>query len=234
MSAKLYYIHDPMCSWCWGFKPCWDELKRLLAAELGDSLLIVPLVGGLAPDTDVTMPAEQQATITNTWKTITQQLGTRFNFDFWSDNTPRRSTYMSCRAVLAAEAQKASAGEDMLLRIQEAYYLKALNPSDTSTLVQLAADMGLDVQLFREALSSRDLQVSLRQTFRLVRRLPIQGFPSLVFVRPHADYSQTIPIQPADILLGLDQEQLSVTPVSVDYRDPAPMFEAIKALSKES
>ncbi|MCP4060185.1 MAG: DsbA family protein, partial [Pseudoalteromonas sp.] len=21
--TKLIYVHDPMCSWCWGYKPTW-------------------------------------------------------------------------------------------------------------------------------------------------------------------------------------------------------------------
>ncbi|MDF4306582.1 DsbA family protein, partial [Vibrio parahaemolyticus] len=27
MDIKLYYVHDPMCSWCWGYKPTIEKLK---------------------------------------------------------------------------------------------------------------------------------------------------------------------------------------------------------------
>ncbi|MBE8572891.1 DsbA family protein, partial [Vibrio sp. OPT46] len=30
MDIKLYYVHDPMCSWCWGYKPTLDKLKQQL------------------------------------------------------------------------------------------------------------------------------------------------------------------------------------------------------------
>jgi len=233
-SAILYYVHDPMCSWCWGFKPCWDELQRQLSKALPNQLRIEPLVGGLAPDTESIMPVEQQTTITSTWHTIAQQLGTEFNFDFWAKNTPRRSTYMSCRAVLAAENQVQGGGNKMLLLIQEAYYLRALNPSDTDTLAQLAVDMGLDAQAFREALSSRALQVSLRDTFRLVRRLPIQGFPSLVLVRRASTDQRPVPVTPADTLQSMDAEELLTDFISVDYSNPKPMFEQIKALCAQN
>ena len=26
--ATLYYVYDPMCSWCWGYKPTWDKVKK--------------------------------------------------------------------------------------------------------------------------------------------------------------------------------------------------------------
>ncbi|MEF1187337.1 DsbA family protein, partial [Vibrio sinaloensis] len=25
--AKLYYVYDPMCSWCWGYKPTWRAVE---------------------------------------------------------------------------------------------------------------------------------------------------------------------------------------------------------------
>ncbi|MFT6977114.1 MAG: putative protein-disulfide isomerase, partial [Shewanella psychromarinicola] len=25
-NTTLYYVHDPMCSWCWGYRPTWDTL----------------------------------------------------------------------------------------------------------------------------------------------------------------------------------------------------------------
>ena len=45
---KLYYIHDPMCSWCWAFRP---TLTKVLA-ELPAHIEVQYLVGGLAPDSD--------------------------------------------------------------------------------------------------------------------------------------------------------------------------------------
>ena len=26
-AAVLYYVHDPMCSWCWGFVPVQQQLQ---------------------------------------------------------------------------------------------------------------------------------------------------------------------------------------------------------------
>ena len=28
MIYTLYYVHDPMCSWCYAFKPTFNELKN--------------------------------------------------------------------------------------------------------------------------------------------------------------------------------------------------------------
>lgn len=59
MHATLYYIHDPMCSWCWGFTPIWQKIRAQLPADLP----VVYLLGGLAPDSDDPMPQSMQATL---------------------------------------------------------------------------------------------------------------------------------------------------------------------------
>ena len=28
--AVLVYVHDPMCSWCYGFRPTWVGLRAIL------------------------------------------------------------------------------------------------------------------------------------------------------------------------------------------------------------
>ena len=103
MKPILYYIHDPMCSWCWGYRPTWNALQQALPEDIQQ----VNVVGGLAPDSDEAMPMEQQKLIAGYWQRIAEELGTEFNFDFWTNCAPRRSTYPACRAILAAAAQDA-------------------------------------------------------------------------------------------------------------------------------
>lgn len=61
--AVLYYAHDPMCSWCWGFAPVLRDLSDRLPVHVRFRRLL----GGLAPDTDTTMPDEMQQRIQATW-----------------------------------------------------------------------------------------------------------------------------------------------------------------------
>ncbi|MCJ8272080.1 MAG: DsbA family protein, partial [Psychrosphaera sp.] len=92
----LYYVYDPMCSWCWGYRPAWQALKEQLEPVVD----IQYRVGGLAPDSDLPMPADMQTFLQGVWHKINAQLGTQFNHDFWTHCQPRRSTYPACRAVL--------------------------------------------------------------------------------------------------------------------------------------
>ncbi len=134
MQSHLYYFHDPMCSWCWAFRPLWNEI----VTGLPENVIAQRILGGLAPDTDQPMPLEMQTKLKGIWQKIQQVVpGTEFNFDFWEKCSPRRSTYQACRAVIAARNQDPANEEAMILAIQHAYYLEAKNPADLSTLIEL-------------------------------------------------------------------------------------------------
>ena len=185
MKATLCYLHDPMCSWCWGFRPVWDEIQERLESNLPE-LDVVYIVGGLAPDCDDPMPLEMRSAIEGYWKRIATELGTTFNHAFWTENTPRRSTYLACRAVLAAKRQHRE--YEMIDAIQKGYYLRAMNPSDEAVLIQLAEeilDHGCDsLEQFCSDLRSTEIEQELQQHIRQSRQFQRQGlangFPSLV------------------------------------------------------
>lgn len=190
----LHYIHDPMCSWCWAFRPVWAAIR----AQLPDDVRTNQLLGGLAPDTPDQMPHEMRRKIREIWRTIERNVpGTRFNFDFWDLCIPRRATLPACRAVIAARQQGVQFEERMILALQTAYYLQARNPSDESTLVSIAGETGLDPARFAADLGSEPTDRQLQQEIASARRMAVDGFPSLVL-----------------------EEGAGLRPLRIDYRDP--------------
>lgn len=175
LTMKLIYVVDPMCSWCWAFKP---QLAEFLKKHPELDLQLI--LGGLAPDSNAPMPAAQRAQIEQIWHQIAQQTGAEFNHQFWRENTPRRSTYPACRAVIAAQLINDGLGLEMLSAIQQAYYVKALNPSDTEVLVELARELGIDPEAFERALTSNEIQQEFEKHLQTARNLGVSGFPALI------------------------------------------------------
>ena len=172
-TLTLYFYHDPMCSWCWGYRPVSDELEQ----KLPENVRMEKILGGLAPDSDQPMTAELREKLPQTWQRIHDMLGTEFNFDFWRKCAPRRSTYPACRAVIAAGYQNAS--DAMIDAIQRAYYLRAMNPSDIETHETLADELGLSAEKFAADVRSEETEHELKRQVMFARRSPISGFPSL-------------------------------------------------------
>ncbi|MGB5292507.1 MAG: DsbA family protein [Lysobacterales bacterium] len=173
--STLYYIHDPMCSWCWAYRPVMLQLRENLPGDIQWQNVL----GGLAADSDQPMPEQTREMIQGHWRRIESSIGTEFNFDFWANNQPRRDTYKACRAVIAASYQHAE--EAMIESIQKAYYLRAMNPSDPSVLVGLAVELGLDRAMFEVDQISSKTEAEFRRQLMVRDRLGVRSFPSLVF-----------------------------------------------------
>jgi putative protein-disulfide isomerase len=184
--SKLYYIHDPMCAWCWGYQPTLIKLAHSL--NKGPLKLdLIRILGGLAPDTDSPMPNSMREQIMSYWQHIHNKLGTEFNFDFWTQNTPRRATYAACRAVLVA--RQFNREQALILAIQKAYYLRALNPSDDHVLATLATEVGLDRDLFLAQLNAQNTQNLLNTEIAFARSIGGNSFPSWVLIKDQQPYT---------------------------------------------
>lgn len=140
------------------------------------------VMGGLAPDSDEPMPEAMRRGIQQTWRTIEAHTGAVFNHDFWTSNTPRRSTYPACRAALAAGRMRRGALAEMVEAIQLAYYREARNPSCEHVLCELAERIGLDRAEFARTLRADVVRAELARHLELTRRMGVSGFPTLVAV----------------------------------------------------
>jgi len=175
----LYYVHDPMCSWCWAFRPALNTLIEKLPKEIN----IIRLLGGLAPDSDIAMTNDIREYVLQNWQAIEEKVPeTKFNYDFWTQCKPRRSTYPACRAVIAARKQNSKFDIAMTLAIQKAYYLQARNPSDYETLIELAEEIGADKIKFSEDVVSQETDKILKEEIQQFESLDLKSLPSLLFV----------------------------------------------------
>ncbi len=201
--ATLYFVHDPMCSWCYAFRPVWSHIQRQLPA----GIRVHYVLGGLAPDSDQPMPPETRAYIQDQWHKIIERVpGTLFNFAFWEKCQPRRSTYPACRAVLLARQHGQEVEMAMIHAIQDAYYRQARNPSDDDTLCELAQQVGLDADTFASALNAETTRQALLEDIRFARSIGGNSFPSL-FLEHHG----------------------AIRPIPHHYTDAAEVLHTIKA-----
>jgi len=179
MTLTIYYVVDPMCSWCWGFAPVWREF----VSEIPESATLVDLMGGLAPDNEAPMDSVMRQYVQDAWGAVKARTGADFNLEFWDKCEPKRSTYPACRAVIAAGEQASGARSLMYDAIQRAYFLEARNPSDAEALECVAGEIGLDRKQFTEDLGSDHINRIFQLELESVAKLGVSGFPTIVVKR---------------------------------------------------
>jgi putative protein-disulfide isomerase len=190
-----------------------------LSDQLNTELTINTVLGGLAPDSMDVMPLATQQYVRDNWRRIQEVIpGTEFNYDFWMLCQPRRSTYIACRAVIAAAQQGEKYGELMTLAIQHAYYLQAKNPSDEKVLCECAASIGIEVVQFANSLRSEAvqqlLQADITRYHTLAEQTGASGFPSLVLSTEGRSIGILIDYNNAQASLNVIRAQLRGNPIS--------------------
>ena len=172
----LYYFYDPMCSWCYGFKTTLQKLKTALPKDIK----FIPVLGGLAPDSTQPMSEDTKTMVKGAWHSIMKHIPeAEFNFDYWEQCQPLRSTYPACRAVLCAKQESDALGYKMIEQIQLAYYQQAKNPSLVDTLAQCAKTIGMDAAQFKIDIVSDATEQLLQNELAFCKTMNVSSYPTL-------------------------------------------------------
>ncbi|RMO82257.1 Thioredoxin domain-containing protein [Pseudomonas syringae pv. philadelphi] len=179
MSARLIYVMDPMCSWCWGFAPVADALVQQARAA-GVPLHLV--MGGLRSGTAALEPAKRRYILEH-WRAVEEATGQPFQHEgalpegFIYDTTP------ACLAVTAARHLDPDRAWALVGLIQQAFYTQGRDVTLPSLLAELAEQTGLSRQAFADAFESPEQQAATAADFTWAQDLGIAGFPTLLAER---------------------------------------------------
>jgi len=179
MSARLLYVMDPMCSWCWGFAPVAAALIAR-AREAGIETRLV--VGGLRTGSSA-LDASTRRYILEHWQAVNQATGQPFQLDGAMPEGFVYDTEPACRALVAARNLDVPRSWALLDLIQQAFYQRGEDVTLAPRLVELAEQAGFDRATFAEVFNSSDTRTTTAADFTWVQDLGIAGFPTLLAER---------------------------------------------------
>lgn len=172
----LWYIADPMCSWCWGFMPVIETIRH----EYGGRLKVELLLGGLRPGTKDPMSSTQREEILRHWRTVQRTTGQPFHFEGAMPEGFIYDTEPASRGVVAVSIINAKVIFPFFKAVQSAFYVEQLDVTSAVMLMQLAANTGLDAQRFLEVFESDTAKKRTLDHFNKARQWGVHGFPAVV------------------------------------------------------
>ncbi|MDD2090869.1 DsbA family protein [Pseudomonas guariconensis] len=199
MSARLLYVMDPMCSWCWGFAPVAEALIAQ-AREAGVPTRLV--LGGLRSGSSA-LDASTRRYILEHWQAVAEATGQAFRFEGAMPDGFVYDTEPACRALVAARELDAERVWPLLGLIQRAFYEQGVDVTRAPQLVELAEQAGFDRGHFAETFSRADTRAATAADFSWVQDLGIAGFPTLLAERNGQLALLTNGYQPLDRLQPL-------------------------------
>ncbi len=180
MNARLLYVMDPMCSWCWGFAPVFDAL----AAQARSADVSLHLVaGGLRPGTAQALDGASRDYILKHWRAVAERTGQAFRFDGALPEGFVYDTEPASRALVALRSLAADRVWPLVQAIQQAFYVEGRDVTRPAVLVELAEQLGVPRQAFAAAFDSAAQRVATQADFAWAQNLGIAGFPTLLAER---------------------------------------------------
>src|SRR6201996_9001992 len=139
-TPHLIYFSDPMCSWCYGFSPVVEEIRR----TFGRTLPIRIVMGGLRPGTETPMTEEAKLEIANHWVHVHEATGLPFDGSGMSAEGFVYDTDPAARAGVVPRRDGEEMAAAFLGRTQKAFYGEGRDVTKPETLADLADELGLD------------------------------------------------------------------------------------------
>jgi putative protein-disulfide isomerase len=172
----LWYVADPMCSWCWGFAPVIEQVQN----SYRDRLKVELLLGGLRPGTKHLLPAAQRQEILGHWQAVHRATGQLFQFEGAMPEGFIYDTEPASRAVIVVSMLSPKAISNFFRAVQFAFYVEQKNVTSAQVLAELAGSVGLETQQFLRAFESDAARDITQSHFHRARHLGVHGFPTLV------------------------------------------------------
>lgn len=179
MSARLIYVMDPLCSWCWGFAPVAEALAAQ-AADVGIPTHVV--VGGLRRERSA-LAAADRVRILGHWQAVNARTGQLFDFAAGMPEGFIYDTTSACRALVAARELDAARVLPLLALVQAAFYCEGRDVTVPQVLVELAEQAGLRREAFAARFDASDVAQATQADFDWAQALGIAGFPTLLAER---------------------------------------------------
>lgn len=172
----ILFFGDPMCSWCWGFAP---ELQHIVDLCQGRAQFEM-VMGGLRPGTIDPWDHSMRSYIRHHWQEVQGKTGQPFDFTRFDDEDFIYDTEPGCRALVVVRNLADNKSLAMYEALQRGFYAQNLDITDPNVLADLAADIGIQRNLFVDAFAQPDVRRQVALDFERSQAFGVQGFPAVL------------------------------------------------------
>ncbi len=183
VTINLYYVTDPICSYCWAFEPV---LHRFLE-QFGDYFNFHTVMGGLLekwndgpidPEHGIYKPAD----VASHWKEVSEISRMPIDGSLMIDN-PITSSYPPSRVFKIIQKYYGDAKAFAYLRrAREELFVCNKNISNVAVNIEIIHKLNLDGTAIAHEAETPFGQKLLEEDFSLARSLGAAVFPTVVFV----------------------------------------------------
>lgn len=173
---KLIYFSDPMCSWCYGFKP---ELEKLINNFNIDFDLEI-VMGGLRPGGGQPWDDEYKYALRSHWDSVHIASGQPFSYKLLAESNFNYNTEPACRAVCVVKKIDPGKTFDFFNKVQHMFYAEGEDPTVENFYKPILNTLEIDQTEFFDLFRSEEGYLLTEMDFRKTVQFKVNGFPTLL------------------------------------------------------
>lgn len=175
--AKLIYVGDPMCSWCYGVSN-----EMLAVKEHFDELPFEIVMGGLRPGNTQSM-LDLKDFLSHHWEDVAKASGQEFTYDILDRTDLTYDTEPPCRATVVVRHMKPEVAFAFFKAVQKSFYFENKNLHLVESYAPVLERLGIDLAEFERLFGSDEMKSATQADFQLASAMGVRGFPTLLLKR---------------------------------------------------
>ena len=175
MHAKVLFVTDPMCSWCWGMANEIERARRDGASEFEFDCVL----GGINVDSTQPITGFARARLGDIWRRVSRVTGATFGSGLPAGDF----VYNSVPACIAAEAVRELTQAppfDFVHRLQQRFFIDGIGVADDSLLAREAAAIGVNPDRFAQLCRAPETLARVREGFAIAKSYGTAALPSVL------------------------------------------------------
>lgn len=196
--AKLIYVYDPLCGWCYGF----STVIKQFTTEFAHDFDVEVISGGMITGDRIGPIGEVAGYISWAYKDVEKATGVKFGENFLQGTLKTgKAIFTSIPPSVALSVFKTYKPKEALAfatRLQKAIYYDGIEPENLAAYGEIAKEFGINPLDFVSKMKEDKYLETTKQEFSMASVMGVDGFPTvfiekngkrMVLTRGYVNYS---------------------------------------------
>jgi putative protein-disulfide isomerase len=177
----LYYVTDPICSYCWAIEPVIGRFKALYGHYFNFHTIMGGLLESWNGYADISNGINSPSDVASHWRELGEHTRMPIDGTLWLDN-PIQSSYPASRVYKVIQKKDNELAKVFLRKAREAVFVLNQNIGEDQVLIDIVSKLGLDgIEIVTESALSKSKEL-LEEDFDFAAKLGVSGFPTIIMV----------------------------------------------------
>jgi len=178
--AKVYYVYDALCGWCYGFSP----VIKAAHESYSDHLEFEVISGGMVRGERVGPISDMADYIRGALKRVEEVTGTKFGEAFAKDMLDKgdaiQDSLPPARLLSAVKDSHPKKSVPFAAALQKAIYFDGIYPTDLEKLSRVGEELGIQAQPILEKARTEAMEKAAEEDFARSQAWGVRGFPTII------------------------------------------------------